>query len=260
MSEVSPVADPAAGVVLVGHGPHKVICLHGWFGSAQGWGGWPQLLDTERFTFAFMDYRGYGARAAVPGDYTLDEIAADVLAIADVLGFERFSLVGHSMGGAAIARVFIEAPERVRRLVGISPVAASGVPFDDAGYAWFDSAAEDHGARRGILDLTTGNRLTGVWLDQMVAHSVATSTVDAFAAYLVAWAKADFAASLVGRAVPTLAIVGQHDPALGADYVKASWLKQLPEVQLEVLQNAGHYAMFEVPVTLATVVMAFLGN
>ena len=258
MSAISPVADPAAGVVLVGHGPHKVLCLHGWFGSAQGWGGWPALLDGERFTYAFLDYRGYGARKAVKGEHTFDEIAADALAVADALGFERFSLIGHSMGGAAAARVLSLAPDRVQKLVGLAPVAASGVPFDAAGYAWFASATEDLGARRGILDLTTGNRLTGTWLDQMVAHSVAHSTPEAFAGCFVAWAKGGFAEAVQGLATPTLVVVGAHDPAIGADYVAQTWSLQLPGTQVEVMANAGHYPMFETPIALATVVEKFL--
>ena len=42
--------------VVVGSGRTRVIALHGWFGSARGWGSLPAYLDSERFTYAFMDY------------------------------------------------------------------------------------------------------------------------------------------------------------------------------------------------------------
>jgi hypothetical protein len=45
-------------MTTVGNGPRRVLALHGWFGSARGWGGLPELIDTERFSYAFLDYRG----------------------------------------------------------------------------------------------------------------------------------------------------------------------------------------------------------
>ena len=67
----------------VGNGPHTVFCLHGWFGSADGWGSFPDYLDGEKFTYVFTDNRGYGARKDEKGEYTLDEVADYVLALAD---------------------------------------------------------------------------------------------------------------------------------------------------------------------------------
>lgn len=118
----------------VGEGEHPVIGLHGWFGSATAWRPLLPHLDGSRFHYVFPDHRGYGARKSVVGEYSLVEAAGDVLALADELGFDRFSLVGHSMGGIVMQRVLADAPERVRALVGVSPVPASGVPFDDDGW------------------------------------------------------------------------------------------------------------------------------
>src|SRR4051794_38363756 len=106
--------------VVVGSGPHRVLALHGWFGSATGWGWLPDLVDGERFTYAFMAYRGYGGSREMTGSYTVEEIAGDAVALADALGWDRFSLLGHSMGGMAVQRVLAEAPDRVDRLVAVS--------------------------------------------------------------------------------------------------------------------------------------------
>lgn len=161
-------ASPLDFTTLVGTGPCHVIALHGWFGHAGGWGPFVNSLDTQAFTCAFMDQRGYGSRRGSGGPYTLAQIAQDALALADALDWQHFALVGHSMGGAAIQAVLAEAPERVQALVGITPVPASGVPFDDASWAFFSNAATDPATRRAILDMTTGNRLTGTWLDAMM--------------------------------------------------------------------------------------------
>lgn len=245
-------------VFRVGTGPRRVIALHGWFGSAHGWGQLPDLIDPTLFSYAFLDCRGYGDRRDVTGEYTISEISRDALAVADELGWASFSVVGHSMGGSAAQRVLADAPERVERLVGVSPVPASGVPFDEQGWALFDGAADDPGKRRAIIDLTTGGRLTGRWLDEMVRFSVEQSSREAFRAYLSAWARTDFSADVTGRGVPALAVVGEHDPALGAPIMRQTWLRHYPKGRLEVVSNAGHYAMYETPVHLATVLEQFL--
>src|SRR5260221_9394208 len=115
--------------IRIGKGPHKVIALHGWFGSAAGWGPYAKVLDEERFSYAFMDDRGYGGAKGVKGEFTMQEISADALALADALGWERFSLIGHSMGGKAVQQVVADAPGRGKKLVALTPVPASGLPF-----------------------------------------------------------------------------------------------------------------------------------
>ncbi|MFI5492238.1 alpha/beta fold hydrolase [Actinoplanes sp. NPDC051859] len=245
-------------VTTVGSGPVHVLALHGWFGSARGWGYLPDLIDGDRFTWAFLDYRGYGDRMDTPGDYSIAEISRDALAAADELGWDSFALVGHSMGGIAAQHVLADAPDRVTHLVGISPVPAGGVPFDEQGWALFDGAAASSTNRTAIIDLTTGNRLSAHWLDRMVQDSHASSTEAAFGAYLPAWAKTDITDLVKGNPVPALAIAGAHDPALGAPTMEATWMTTYPNARLEVIAEAGHYAMYETPVRLVTILEEFL--
>ena len=245
---------------IIGNGAHKVLCLHGWFGSATGWGPWTETLDTQHFSWAFIDYRGYGARLAEEGEFTIADIAADALAAADALDWPSFSMLGHSMGAVAMQRAWLSAPERVRKLVALAPVPASGVAFDERTWAYYQGAAESAEARRSIINYTTAKRLPATWLTQMVRHSVANSTPEAFATYLVAWAKADFVAELQSPPVPLLALVGELDPALGEAMARETYLKTYPNAQLEVLVNSGHYPMFETPLAMAASVERFLSG
>ncbi|MET7644097.1 alpha/beta fold hydrolase [Streptomyces sp. NPDC005426] len=61
-------------------------------------------LDIGSFQYALVDLRGYGEARDASGTYTTAEGAADVLALADRLGWDRFSLIGHSMGGSVVQR------------------------------------------------------------------------------------------------------------------------------------------------------------
>jgi esterase len=242
----------------VGTGPHAVIVLHGWFGDRRAFAAMEDALAHTEFSYAFMDCRGYGDLVKDDGPFTMEQVAADALALADTLGWRTFSLIGHSMGGKAIQRVLTLAPERVRKLVALTPVPASGVPFDDAGWALFSGAAQDPDNRFAIIDYTTGNRLTPTWVRRRVDYSIAHSARPAFAAYLDAWAKGDFSAEVKGRPHPVHVIVGAHDPALNADVMRATFLAWYPNATLETMPNAGHYPMDETPVALATSIEAFL--
>ena len=189
----------ASSQVTVGSGDHHVIALHGWFGSARGWGSLPDYLDSSAYTYAFMDLRGYGRRRQVPGDFTMEEAAADAIALADELGWDCFSLIGHSMSGQAIQHVLLQEPGRVRRLVGLNAVPATGVPFDDDGWALFSGAAASPGNRAAIINFTTGSRLTSTFINQIVQHSLDNSTAEALGGYLKSWAKTDFSAQVKGN-------------------------------------------------------------
>ncbi len=243
---------------VVGDGPRKVLALHGWFGSAAGWGPFADLVDGDRYSYAFLDYRGYGRRRDEGGEHTLAEISADAIAAVDALGWSTFAVLGHSMGGTAMQRVLVDAGGRVDGLFGISPVPSTGVPFDEQAWQLFSGAAEKREARYAIIDLTTGGRLSRTWLDRMVQFSLDESECTAFGDYLEAWARTDFSAEVQGNPVPVAVVVGQHDPALSAAVMEQTFLRHYPNATLEVLPNAGHYAMFETPVALLTSVERFL--
>ncbi len=251
----------ASSYVTVGSGDHHVLAIHGWFGSARGWGSLPEFLDGSAYTYVFMNLRGYGDRKEVTGEFTIDEAAADALAVADDLGWDRFSLVGHSMGGKIAHQVLLRAPDRVRTLVGLIPVPAGAMPFDEPSWALFSGAPAYPANRAAIIDFTTGNKLTKTFINHMVQHSLENSSVEAFAAYLPAWAKSDFTAQAkVDTATPVKLIVGVNDPTLSADVMEQTWRVFFPEAELTILPDAGHYPMFESPVSLATSIEEFLGR
>lgn len=243
---------------VIGSGARKVIVLHGWFGDGHAFAPIEPLLDPHHYTWVFMDCRGYGEMKDAHGAFTMDEIAEDTLALAHSLGFSDFALVGHSMGGMAMQRVLTRAPDRVRSLLGINPVPASGVPFDDTAWELFSGAAEKRENRYAIIDYTTGHRHPQAWIDGLVDYSLEHSNRAAFAAYLPAWAKFDFSDEVKGLTHQVKVIVGEHDPALDADTARRTFLAWYPNATLEVMPGAGHYPMHETPEALARSMQAFL--
>jgi pimeloyl-ACP methyl ester carboxylesterase len=94
-----------------------VILLHGFPESHRTWRGIVPLLE-DRFRLIMPDLRGFGASDR-PHDlesYTTDKLVADIFALADALGIDRFALVGHDWGGATAWAAAIRGEPRVERL------------------------------------------------------------------------------------------------------------------------------------------------
>ena len=250
-----------SSLVSIGSGDRRVLAVHGWFGSARGWGSLPDFLDRSTYTYAFMDLRGYGGRKQVAGEFTMEEAAADAIALADELGWDRFSVIGHSMGAKVAHQVLLQAPDRVEKLVGLNPVPANAVAMDEQGWQLFSGAAGNAGHRAAIIDFTTGSKLTATFVNHVVRHSLENSAEAAFAAYLQAWAKSDFSGQVqADTSTPVKLIVGVNDLALPAEVMEQTWLVFFPEAEMTILPDAGHYPMFESPVSLATSIEEFLGR
>jgi esterase len=246
------------GYAQMGHGPHKVIVMAGWFGVADDWRTTLDALDGDAFTFVLFDYRGYGMSKHIDGEYTFEEVAGDVLRLADHLGWERFSLIGHSMGGAAIQRVMLAAPQRIDRMVAVTAVPACSSRMDAARLSMFESAIGERAKREFIINFSTGSRLPAAWVAQKAERSVDTSTSAAFGGYLKEWATVDFSPLVQNNPTPVKVIVGEFDPTLTADVMLATWLAWYPNAQMETIANSGHYPMHETPLALAAAIQDFL--
>jgi len=248
---------PVIGHALHGHGHCRVLALHGWFGDHHAYDPIVPLLATEGYSLALMDQRGYGLSRDRDGPCDIATIAADALALADHLGWERFSVIGHSMGGKAALRLAASAPDRVQAVAAITPVWAGAAPFDAEALALFRAAATETGAREAIIRHSTSDRLADEWYAALVRESTIAARVEPFAAYFESWALDDFADAVQGLAVPVQVIVGAHDQAITPELVKATWCAALADTRLAVLAGAGHYPMQENPVALVRVLVEF---
>ena len=106
-----------------------LVLLHGLRGHANVWDDVAQAL-CDRYHVYALDQRGRGDTDHAPGgDYSTDAFVADLAAFADALGLERFTLVGHSMGGRNSLAFAARYPRRLERLciVDIGPtIEAAG--------------------------------------------------------------------------------------------------------------------------------------
>ena len=96
-----------------GSGP-PVLLIQGVGIIGNGWK--PQVEGLkDRFTLITIDNRGIG-QSTCDEPFTIEAMAADVLAVADAERIDRFHLVGHSMGGIIAQHIALQAPHRLLSL------------------------------------------------------------------------------------------------------------------------------------------------
>ena len=252
---------PSANIeyTTVGTGTEKILVLHDWLGDRHNYDPVRPYLDTDAFTFAFVDLRGYGDSMDIDGAFTVDEAARDTLSVADALGWDSFHIVGHSMTGMVIQKVAVQAPKRVDSMVATTPVHAGGMQPDDQTRAFFADVARKPEVMAKAIDMLTGGTLSAEWQRFKVEHAMRRSTEAARLGYLDMFAYADFSDEVDGIEIPLLVVLGRNDidafqPA-AIDETFGRWYKN---AEITQIKDAGHYPMQETPVLYATTVQAFI--
>jgi pimeloyl-ACP methyl ester carboxylesterase len=96
----------------------RLIALHGWLDNAASFDRLAPLL-CEHFHIVALDLPGHGQSGHRPPGawYHYVDYLGEVLAAADLLGWQRFGLLGHSLGGTVASVLAAACPERVERLL-----------------------------------------------------------------------------------------------------------------------------------------------
>ena len=104
------------GYRVEGRGNRWVTLVTGIANDLAMWDGQMPVLE-PRCKVLRYDLRGHGGTWATPGDYTIDLLVEDLVALLDAHGIERTSLVGLGLGGAIAQAFAIRHPGRVDKLM-----------------------------------------------------------------------------------------------------------------------------------------------
>ncbi len=162
----------AVNCVEAGSGP-VLLLIHGMAGSI---GNWQEVIEplARHHTVVAPDLPGHGASAPGAGDYSLGALAAGLRDLLVLLGHERATLVGHSLGGGIAMQFAYQFPEITERLVLVS---SGGLGPEVSPVL---RAAALPGAGLFIAATATAGRSAGAALARgLGAAGLATSTVTA---------------------------------------------------------------------------------
>jgi pimeloyl-ACP methyl ester carboxylesterase len=147
------IAVPGATLAVQddGSGP-AVLLLHGLTATRRYVVMGSSALQRSGHRVVAYDARGHGRSSAAssPADYGYECLAADAVALMDVLEISRAVLAGASMGAHTLLRVALQAPDRVAGLVVITPAYDPATYDEPARIARWDSLSE--GLRSGGVD------------------------------------------------------------------------------------------------------------
>lgn len=250
-----------------GQGP-VVVLLHANYASLFMWEPWVRVLK-DRYRVIRIDLPAHGLTGPDPtGDYTLEHMQRIFEGFVAERGLARFTVAGTSLGGTIAMRYAAMHPERIERLVLLSPgsleprvrgrTTPAAVPrvADLLGYVTPVAftrflLANDFGDPSRLDEATVaewhamwmraGNRLAML---QLLRQYVSGGVEDKIRAV----------------SVPVLLIWGEKNRRvpLALAYEFRDLLVRSPDVRLEVLPGVGHMAVQEAPTQTARVMREYL--
>lgn len=243
----------------IGDGKEKVLVMHNWMSDSASYDPMLPYLNTDAFTYVFVDSRGYGRSKEMQGTYSVEEASSDAIKLIDSLAWNKFHLIGHSMSGMIVQKIVVDNFLRVKSVVAITPVPASGSPAPKEMMDFFESAAlnNDEAAMECINTLTS-NRYTKTFAKNMVKELRRCSTSEARLGYLKMFSYTDFSESVKGLPTPLLVLFGEYDFEGSEACMRNTFLNWYPNAQLECCRASGHYPMIETPLALIATVEKFL--
>ena len=102
----------------LGTGAPALLLLTGWCSSKERWGAVAPLLAASRRVLS-SEWRGHGSSERGSGDFGLEEMVADALAVVDAAGVEQFVPCAASHSGFVAIELRRRFPERVPALVHV---------------------------------------------------------------------------------------------------------------------------------------------
>lgn len=204
-----------------------------------------------------IDLPGHGRSRAEPGEYSIEDLGADVVAVADAAGLDRFDLCGISIGGLISLWLAVTAPERVSGLVASNTAARIGSAerwqqrigaVTEVGLAallpdvlprWFsaDFAARDPEALASV------------------ESSFASTDPAGYIGCCAALRDTDLRSEVTAIGCPSLVVGGAEDVSTPPS--EAEWLhEQIDGSRLEIIPEAAHLANLDRPEAFAAAVLA----
>jgi pimeloyl-ACP methyl ester carboxylesterase len=237
---------------MYGESGDSLFIVHGIFGMLDNWQYHAKLLS-KSYQVVSIDARNHG-KSFHAESMSYDEMAEDIVRLADHLNISKFHLLGHSMGGKIAMRMAEKSPERLRSLVvvDIAPKAypAGHVPYFKAfldlplqsyhSRAQVDEAFAEYAPDKGVRQFLLKN----LEINQEGGYRTKSNmrSIQKFYEEMIG----DFDLSKDAYIGPVLFITGAKS-AYVKEEDKSKIRDAFPNVTFEQVQRAGHWVHAENP-------------
>ena len=260
--------------VRAGSGP-ALLLLHGLGCDHTTWA--PVIASlARRYTVIAPDLLGHGHSDKPRADYSVGGYANGMRDLLSVLGIDRVTVVGHSLGGGVAMQFAYQFPERTERLVLISSgglgrevhplLRASTLPGSELVLPLLThprvlAAGEAVGRAIGFLRLRTGTDLA-----EVARGFSSLGDAEARAAFIATMrAVLDPGGQRVSaldrlylsESVPSLLVWGEADPVIPIAHGRAAHAA-MPGSRFEVFEGVGHFPQLERPYEFARLLADFI--
>jgi len=248
-----------------GEGPKCILFIHGFQASARTWEKVQKALPTERYTTVAINNRGAGKSDAPADerDYGVPIFATDAFELARKLEWERFTLVGHSLGGATAAQFALDHPEVLDGLVLLDPASPNGRTFDGGDVELTKTIdalmtmRREQQARGGGGDGILARGATDEWLS-LLAEDMRAAPEQRLRGSLRSMFSVRLGARLKSLPMPVLLVGGDADELIPVANMLETW-SLLPEGSgLHFWHGVGHSPNVDCPDALADLLQRFV--
>jgi len=245
------------GHKIIGNGAKKILFLHELMGDCRNYEPIFSYLDTEKFTFIFVDLRGYGMSKEIMGEYSCNEASNDVKNLITHLNLAEVVVLAHSMS-TMIAQKIALIDERVSKLILITPIPASGVKLSKIAEKSLLKDMQKNESKIEEIVYSASKRHNTTWAKNRIKMGYESSTVEARVGYMKMYMHTDFSDEVHNIKIPIKIIVGKYDfPIFAFKLVSKLFTHYYDDVEIIECQEAGHYPMIECPVYFASKIEEF---
>jgi pimeloyl-ACP methyl ester carboxylesterase len=257
-----------------GEGP-TLLFLHGSGPGVTGWRNFRGVLPTfaKHFRCLILEFPGFGVSDDFGGHPMITAQGA-VTPFLDGLAVDRVDIVGNSMGGGVGINFAIQHPDRLRRLVTIGGIGTNIFsPGPSEGIRLLQEFTENP-TRQRLIDwlhsmVYDPALVTEELIEERWALATDPETLEAarrmygkaaFAAMMTAMRKSDAPmpwALMHKVKAPTLLTWGRDDRVSPLDMALIP-MRSIPNAELHVFPNCGHWAMIEAKAAFESTVLGFL--
>jgi pimeloyl-ACP methyl ester carboxylesterase len=244
-----------------------LILLHGFGSSLHTWEPWVKALEADYRVIRF-DIRGFGLTGPDPGgDYSTPRAVSLILALVGELKIPKATIIGHSMGGKIAWNFAVAYPNRIEKLVLISPDgfaaprSSYGETPDVAPTLRLMRYALPKAMLRPNLEIaySDATRLTDTVLTRYHDLMLAPGQRAAMISVLEQGVLTDPVPQLARIPVPDLLLWGDNDKMIPFGHAR-DYLKALPKARLVAISGLGHGPHEETPDVALPPLKAFLAE